>query len=94
MLHNNDLSKDDIIVKLENELKNSKKVIKVLEDRAGPSRIPDTDTSSEDSATVHQVTAETQQIDEAFSGYHIFTTDVSFLYHSLNSLILIKFIYR
>lgn len=87
--HHNDSSKDDVIVKLEKELKHCKNIIEVLEERAGPSRIPDTETSSEDDEIVHRVTAETQQIDEAFSGYHIFTTDVSFLYHSSNNSILI-----
>lgn len=68
--------RDEIIVKLEKELEHSKNVIKILDERAGPSIVDDDDTVDESDNEV-LIEHEVPQIDEQFSGHHIYTTNVS-----------------
>lgn len=68
--------KDEIIIKIEKELEHSKNMIKILEERAGPIIVDDDDTCNESEDEV-PVEHEVSQIDEQFSGHHIYTTNVS-----------------
>lgn len=67
---------DDIIVKLEKELEHSKNIIKILDERAGPSVVDDDDLFDESENEVI-VEHEVSQNDEQFSSHHIYTTNVS-----------------
>lgn len=61
---------------MENELEHSKNIIKILDERAGPNIVDDDDTCDESENEV-LVEHEVSQIDEQFSGHHIYTTNVS-----------------
>lgn len=67
------------VVKLENEVKHLKDLVKTLDARAGPNIVDDADTSeqSEIDSNIEQIEHEVEQIDEQFSGNHVFTTNVS-----------------
>lgn len=57
-------------------MEHSKNIIKILEERVGPNIVDDDETADE-SENEEPVEHEVSQIDEQFSGHHIYTTNVS-----------------
>lgn len=63
-------------MKLEDEKENTKRVIDLLDERAGPALIGG-DSISESSASISPVQHEVEQVDSNFAQSFRFTTDVS-----------------